>query len=233
MSIESVVFISGMVTGVAIILAVIFSYLKGRKIGLNDLLLALIAVVLVSLPLWQTIKFSLKGGDLEVNRLEKKVESNRDTILENNKVLNTQVADLNRKLDQLTADVNALKQKNPDAQVSQEELNRRKQEEALVQENSKYSVFVFYRANRSQDADKIVQALSTAGYGSSKIMTDLSEATRPQPEGTTSVIYTEKGRQRIQDVERILRGLGFGNSIKTELEPRPELGRGDINILLF
>ena len=233
--IESTVFVSGLVLGSLIVLAVIFSYLKGRKIGLTDLLLALIGVVLVSLSLWQTMRLSSdgKGVNFEFSKLEKKIENNTGTISDTTKNLNSQVVDLNRKIEQLTSDINALKQKNPGIQVSQEELNRRSQEEALFQKNDKYSVFVFYRSDRRQDATKTVQALSEAGYGSSMILTDLTEATNPQPEGTTSVIYTEKGKPRVQDVEKILRGLGLGESIKIESKPRPKLGRGDINILLF
>ena len=232
---ESIVFVSGLVLGSLIVLAVIFSYLKGRKIGLTDLLLALIGVVLVSLSLWQTMRLSSdgKGVNFEFSKLEKKIENNTGTISDTTKNLNSQVVDLNRKIEQLTSDINALKQKNPGIQVSQEELNRRSQEEALFQKNDKYSVFVFYRSDRRQDATKTVQALSEAGYGSSMILTDLTEATNPQPEGTTSVIYTEKGKPRVQDVEKILRDLGLGESIKIEPRPRPQLGRGDINILLF
>lgn len=236
---SSILFISaivGIIAGGLIILAVIFAYLKGRKIGTIDLLVTLVGLLLVSLPVWQNVKFSLtpnQGGELTLNKLERKVENNRDTILDNNKTLNTQIADLTRKVEQLSSDVNALKQKNPEVQIPQEELDKRRQEEALFQENSKYSVFVFYRPDRREEADTIVQALSKTGYGSSKIATDLSEATVPQPKGTTAIIYTEKGKQKVQDVEKILQSLGLGNSINVEPQPRQKLGRGDINILLF
>ena len=236
---ESIVFVSGLVLGSLIVLAVIFSYLKGRKIALTDLLLALIGVVLVSLSLWQTMNlaFDGTGGKLEFKRLQTQVEANtskikdsKNTIVDNTESLNNRVSELSQTIKRLTADVNALKQKNPGIQVSQEEIKR---SQDAFRENAKYSVFVFYRSDRRQDATNTVQALSEAGYGSSMILTDLAEATNPQSKGTTSVIYTKNGKPRVQDVEKILRDLGLGKSIKIESEPRPELGRGDINILLF
>ncbi|MEX0268431.1 hypothetical protein AB3R30_04765 [Leptolyngbyaceae cyanobacterium UHCC 1019] len=232
--IESIIVVSGLVLGSLIILAVIFSYLKGRKIALTDLLLALIGVVLVSLSLWQTMKISSdgKGVTAEVTKALTQVETNTNTILSNDSSLNAEVTGLNRKIAQLTSDIDALKRKNPDIQISQEESNKRKQEDVVFRANANYSVFVFYRSDRRQDATKTVQALLEAGYGSSMILTDLAEATNPQPKGATSVIYTERGKPRVQDVERILRGLGLGN-ITIETNRRPELGRGDINILLF
>lgn len=239
--IEPIVVVSGLVLGSLIVLAVIFSYLKGRKMGSTDLLLTLIGVVLVSLSLWQSITFAFneKGLTGELKKALTQVETNKSTILKNDAALNNDVSTLNREIKKLTADITALKQKNTDIQVSQEELNRRKQEEAkrqkeeaVFQNNAEYSVFVFYRSYRSQEATKTVQALLKAGYSSSMIMSDLTEVAVRQPDGTTSVIYTERGKPRVQDIERILRGLGLGN-ITIEKNRRPELGRGDINIYLF
>lgn len=106
---------------------------------------------------------------------------------------------------------------------------------ALFDRNNKYTVLVFYRDSRKEDAANLQAALTAAGYAASSIMTDLSEVqiAVPPPQSTV-IIPTQKGMKVGQDVLALTENIlpAPRNSLAS-LGEAHSLRRGDLQILLF
>jgi hypothetical protein len=101
--------------------------------------------------------------------------------------------------------------------------------------NNQYSIFVFYREARAADSKALVSGLIAAGFQTSGIMTTLEEAQiGPQPDGSTFIIPTDKGKTIGNAVQQIVRQdlPPPRNGAVTLGGPSP-LARGDIQVLLY
>ncbi|OLP56698.1 hypothetical protein BJF92_11480 [Rhizobium rhizosphaerae] len=105
---------------------------------------------------------------------------------------------------------------------------------ALFKRNSGYTVLVFYRDSRRDDAVNLQSALTAAGYPASSIMTDLSEAKIAAPPQSTVIVPSQKGVSVSQDVLALTKSvLPPSEAASARLGDSYRLQRGDLQILLF
>jgi hypothetical protein len=103
--------------------------------------------------------------------------------------------------------------------------------------NNKYSVIVFYRDSRTNDATNIVNGLITAGFQASSINTTLAETQTtmgPQLDNSTFIIPTDRGKAIAESVLAIVRrSLPPPRNDAVTLGGSYPLARGDAQIYLY
>jgi hypothetical protein len=70
-------------------------------------------------------------------------------------------------------------------------------------DNNKYVVLVFYRAKRQADAERVVGALTSAGFQSRGIAGDLNELAAPHL-GATVIRWTATAQSVLSDISKVL-----------------------------
>lgn len=102
-------------------------------------------------------------------------------------------------------------------------------------ENSKYSVLVFYRAQRKEDAEKILQAALSKGYQSSITMSSLQEVQiGQQPDNSTFIIPTQRGEEIVNPVRDLVSStLPPPRNGSVTVGSSWPLRRGDVQVYLF
>jgi hypothetical protein len=105
------------------------------------------------------------------------------------------------------------------------------------EENTKFSVLVFYRPDQREQAEMVTAALLKAGYQSSATQTALSDLTRvqDQPSGTVLVVTKNMNTpilNRVQDA--IKQALPQKTQAQIVINPKEvNLSRGDVQLLFF
>jgi septal ring factor EnvC (AmiA/AmiB activator) len=118
------------------------------------------------------------------------------------------------------------------ALLDNEEISKRQKNTSEFEANSKFSVLVFYRHRRKDDAIQITESLISSGYRSSRTPTNLSEAIKQYPSGSIWVIYTSKGEKLLEKIKTELDGLGLKDTL--QINPNSvSLRNGDMQLLLF
>ena len=116
--------------------------------------------------------------------------------------------------------------------INNKEISKKRAETSLFEENSKFSVLVFYRPTRKDDSKKITERLVSLGYRCSRTPTDLSEAKIQYPSGNIWVIYTTDGKKLIDKIKAELDELGVSDPL--QINPNSvRLRNGDMQLLLF
>lgn len=102
-------------------------------------------------------------------------------------------------------------------------------------DNAKYSVLVFYRLQRFEDAEHIVGALRSAGYNSDGIQDNLDEVVAPDKRPDTSLIKTTALARPIVDaVSNLVRAaIPMKAQFVSVFPDDAPLQRGAIQISLF
>jgi hypothetical protein len=98
------------------------------------------------------------------------------------------------------------------------------------EENSPYSVLVFYRTSRADDAQALVKQLTAAGFQTSSIATPLANANGDQSVELTYITPTDRGFRIKDQVEKIALQLKLPNV--NVLDPEPAK-RGDVQVHLY
>ncbi len=104
---------------------------------------------------------------------------------------------------------------------------------AFNPDNNKYKTLVFYRAERQEDAERAVGALTSAGYQSQGIAGDLNELTQPYS-GATVIRWAADAQPIVGDISRLLRIAMPVKWATTSVSPTASsFTRGNIQINLF
>jgi Skp family chaperone for outer membrane proteins len=217
--------ILGLIIGTMMIFASVYVFLKYRIFSLGGSVLTVLGAVLLGMSIWQSIEVSVgpEGGftakfsqDLGAATAE----------------IKGKIAQIERKLQEITDDLASLRKRYPEVRLSEEAASKRAAEERAFQENSKYSVLVFYKSQQQIVAKTIEKVLLSEGYNSSSTATDLKESKKQFVPRHVWVIYTEKGMSKLADIETILNKLNLGLTL--HVEPQVvQLRQGDIQILVF
>jgi len=220
-----VTFIVGIILGPVLLIATVYVYIKHRRFGLGGVVLTVFGTILIGLSIWQSVELTIgPKGDFSAKFKQDLGAAAAD--------INNRIAKLELKLTELTEDIASFRDKFPVVKLSQEILAARANKEHVFQENSKYSVLIFYKSQNKQIAEDIEKTLLSDGYRSSSTATDLTEAIKQFPPKSAWIIYTKNGEKILNDVKEKLRSLNLGISLN--IEPQAvKLGRGDIQILLF
>jgi len=106
---------------------------------------------------------------------------------------------------------------------------------AFNPENGKYLIWVFYRPDRVEDAERIVGALRSAGYQSNGSQSTLDEVVAPDRRPDTSLIKTTAlARPIVDDVSKIIRiAIPIKATFVSLFPTDAPLQRGNIQIDLF
>jgi hypothetical protein len=98
--------------------------------------------------------------------------------------------------------------------------------------NGNYSILIFYKDQRRQDAVSLTSRLTASGFQASAINSTLEEVRiEQQPDGSTFLIPTAKGQTVIDDVAGITKAV-VPNS-KVTVGNAYQLRRGDVQIYMF
>ena len=102
-------------------------------------------------------------------------------------------------------------------------------------DNGKYLVWVFYRPDRLEDAERIVGALRSAGYRSDGSQSSLDEVIAPDKRPDTSLIKTTTlARPIVNDVSKVVQFAIPVKAASVSLFPvDAPLQRGNIQVDLF
>jgi hypothetical protein len=201
------------------------NYLEWYRVTTDCLSKIIAPIIVLFLLLFYSpqIKILFDKFNEKIKDLEKAKIGNVEVTFEN------AFAEQNAKVTALEQQVNAIKKTLPTG--TQKELQQINEQ---FKNNSEYTVLVFYRDAQSRDATEIVNNLLNKGFSSFASSTDLAEA-KTRPDNTIRILYTNKGRDKIEQVEEIIRKLIDDKKIdgNVELENKPSLERGDIQILLY
>jgi hypothetical protein len=106
---------------------------------------------------------------------------------------------------------------------------------SLKAENNKYSVRVFYRVARKEDAEHIVGALLAAGYKSDGAASSLDEVVTPNRNANTTLLKTTtQARPALDDVLRVVKiAIPLKAAAVSLLAEDAPLRLSDIEVLLF
>ncbi len=100
-------------------------------------------------------------------------------------------------------------------------------------DNNKYGVLVFYRAERQAYAEHVVGALTSAGFQSQGIASDLNELTPPHL-GATVIKWTVPVQPVVSDISKVLRIAIPVKASTISVSPNASsFTRGNIQINLF
>lgn len=225
MQITNIAFSLGLLLGSISLLSAVFVYVKHQAFGLAGVILVIFGSFLIGLSIWTSFEFSV-GSDGSVTAKYTQDLGSKTADLNGN------IEKLKLKLSDLTQDVAAIKQAIPKAAPSQDQLAKREDKERNFEQNSEYSVLVFYKSYQSGVALQISKALLSLGFRSSATPTDLKEAVQQFKPNQAWIVYTSKGQKKLPVLKEIL--ASTGNKIEFIYRESPnDLRSGDIQILLF
>lgn len=95
-------------------------------------------------------------------------------------------------------------------------------------DNSSYPVRIIYRPQQEAKMASIREALRSAGYPVTSVASDLTETKNPQPPGTTQLVFTNQGRNRLDNVTTLIRSLIQNDPLIQDSEARPSFRRGEV-----
>jgi len=200
------------------------NYLEWYRVTADCLSKIIVPIIVLSLLLFYNEK--IKGL---FDEIIKQVPNIEEAKIGNLAVI---FAKQNARITELQQQVDALNNASPlsiqkDFHKKNQQINQR------FKENSEYTVLVFYRDARFRYATEIVNNLLDNGFSSFASSTDLTEL--PGSDNTIRILYTNKGRNRIEKVEEIIRKLIDEKKINgnVELKNKSSLEHGDIQILLY
>ena len=96
------------------------------------------------------------------------------------------------------------------------------------QENSKFTILVYYRDNAEGRSSEVVAKLVAAGFKSARVNTDLTEVGRLLPSGSVRVRFNDGRDQVAKRVAAILT-----DDAKLDAAPASRTIPGDIQVLLY
>ena len=103
---------------------------------------------------------------------------------------------------------------------------------ASTKANGAFTILIFYRDTRHDDATALLSRLTAAGFQASAINTSLAEVQiEQQPSGSTYIIPTSKGADVVDGVVNIVKATVPASPVKVG-NPWP-LRRGDVQIYMF
>jgi hypothetical protein len=182
--------------------------------------------MLVGLSLWSSFEVTVDQGKVSARYNLSQELGQRAAVV------NNQIMELRKRLDYQVQDIAALKQATPAASIPPEQSQERKEQEELFQRNSSFSVLVFSKQDRMVSASNIVNKLLASGFQSSATPTDLTESKKQLKPQQAWVIYTERGKERLDEVARSLKESA--QDVDFIVEPHSsKLRQGDIQVLLF
>lgn len=220
-----VTLILGLILGTVLLSAAVYVYIKHQVFALGGSVLTVFGTILLGLSIWQSVELTIRPEGGITAKFKQDLGAAAADI-------NNRISQLELKLTELSEDVTSFRKKFPEAGLPQDVVAKRLNKEQAFQENSKYSVLVFYKPQNEQTAERIEKALLSEGYKSSSTETHLTEAIKQFSPKSAWIIYTKNGENKLNDVKKILNSLNLGISLN--LEPQAvKLRRGDIQILLF
>lgn len=226
MSIQLVSFAFGLVLGSVLLLASVYNFVKHRSFGLGGSVLTVFGTMLVGLSLWSSFEVTVDQGKFSARYNISQELGQRAAEV------NNQIVELRNRLDFQAQDIAALRQATPGATISPEKSQQRKAQEQQFQRNSSFSVLVFSKQDRMASASNIVKNLLASGFQSSATSTDLTESNKQLKPQQAWVIYTKRGKERLNEVVRSLEESA--PNIDFIVEPHSsKLRQGDIQVLLF
>jgi hypothetical protein len=228
---------------VLIVSAVIQIFLQHDKANAAMLLLPGVLLCMIGVPGVDTFGFNLVGisGTFKKQLDQVATDTKLDIKQEDTGPIKLEIQKLKDALakqeafnKQILPIINKLEASAPNSSsaISQPNINSTTSNFAA---NNQYSIFVFYREARAADSKALVSGLIAAGFQTSGIMTTLEEAQiGPQPDGSTFIIPTDKGKTIGDAVQQIVRQdlPPPRNGAVTLGGPSP-LARGDIQVLLY
>jgi len=146
--------------------------------------------------------------------------------------LNSTIERLKLKVGELSQDVAALRKATPTATPPPEQLAKRDAKTEQFLNNSDYSILIFYKPYQKEAANSLTRQLLSLGFKSSATPTDLREAVKQFDENTAWVVYSERGKGKLDDLRSAL-PLAAGRIDFVYREEPYKLRSGDIQILLF
>jgi hypothetical protein len=226
-----------------IVSAVVQVFLKHDKANAALLLLPGVLLCMIGVPGVDTFAFSLIGisGTFKKQLDQAATNAKLDIKQEDTGPIKLDIQKLKDALakqeafnKQITPVINKLEASatNGSATISQPNINSAS---STFTANNQYSIFLFYREARAADSKALLSGLIAAGFQTSVIMTTLEEAQiGPQPDGSTFIIPTDKGKTIGGAVQQIVRQtLPPPRNGAVTLGDPWALKRGDIQILLY
>jgi hypothetical protein len=217
----------GVLLGSVLLIATVYSYLKKNNFGLGGTVLSLLGLTLIGLSLWSSVEFSVDAkGKVAVSYTQTQSETSKAAEL------NGQLQKLKFQVDMLSQDISDLKRATPSAKISSEVASERAAKTQAFNQNSLYSILVFNKINQQETAASLVNTLLAAGFKSAAASTDLKEAKKQYEVNHAWVIYTLRGKEKLSNVEQILRNKYPNITFHIEFK-ESMLRNGDIQILLY
>ena len=96
--------------------------------------------------------------------------------------------------------------------------------------NGQYTIFVFYKPPRANEAQALVKSLSETGFQASAIATSFAEAPQLSADGSTFIVPTNRGVDIGASVEALAKKQGLQD---VTLGGPYALRRGDVQIFLY
>ena len=224
--IQIVSFVFGLLLGSILLLASVYNFVKHRAFGLGGSVLTVFGTMLVGLSLWSSFEVTVDQGKVSARYYLSQELGQRAAVV------NNQIVELRKRLDYQAQDIAALRQANPAAAIPLEKSQERKEQEKLFKRNSSFSVLIFSKQDRMESASNIVKNLLASGFQSSATTTDLTESKKQLKPQQSWVIYTERGKERLNEVVKSLNESA--PNVDFVIEPHSsKLRQGDIQVLLF
>jgi hypothetical protein len=189
-----------------------------------------VCLIVVLFPKIEKIDFDKLLGRMEKAKIGENEFSFSKPLDEAN--TNNKFTKFERLVQTLQSDVAAIQKNVSAAKVPESTKQEREASDQKFKENSKYTVLVFNRPNRSPAAEQITNALLQIGYKSSRTETDLTEAKISYPAGTIRIIHGQEGEKIVPNVKQIIQDLNLNQTIKVETEAY-RIQRGDVQVELF
>ncbi len=227
--INIIAFIVGLLLGSGLLLSAVFVYVKRQIFGVGGIVLVVFGSFLIGLSIWTSFEISVNSdGTIKA----KYNQATKEEIGVKAAEVNGSIEQLKLKLSNLTQDVLTLKRAVPGVTFSRDKTLEREKKEKLFENNSEYSILVFYKPYQRDISVKLSNMLLSLGFKSSATSTELKEAARQFKPNKAWIIYTPKGEKKIPELKKFL--SSSGTSIEYIYRNSSyALRSGDIQILIF
>jgi hypothetical protein len=147
--------------------------------------------------------------------------------------LNSKVAQLERDLKTMTANMARLQTAANVPKASMQETKELAAKEQAFKANSAYTILVFHRAESRERAALLTKSFLADGYQSSDTETNFSELKKVKPEDNVVFLtYTRAGKEILTELQKQIAAIAPKAEVR--VNPRAiDLKRGDVQILVF
>jgi len=212
--------------GAGLVLAVAAGHWLGRPQGATGLGLALLGVLLIGFPLFETFELGVgaDGGATLKAELKSDVAATEAELVARLDALGERVEALTEPPDAVLAPPD------PEAGLGMPAPGPAPEPAPQAAGPRDATALVFHRAARRDDAATLVEALRDEGFAASAIATDLVEAA-DLPSGAARILWQDGRRDAAEAVGRVA-GTVLAQPPRLDADPS-DLYRGDVQVQMF